>query len=531
MVNFSIYALLGLLEVMVLLLVLGAVLFFEWRSAKKSAAVLQQRLAEVRAAKQEEASATARTSVGNAGETVPEREYADFLRDQIDQSSVLLGEDIAAAAQGALDTDGMDEDDIERQMLAARHQFLQLELDVQAAAAERDVDTQRKRIVQGMRALLDGLQLEDDPDEPLAESGADSDSPRAQRTEEDKLRDQITYLRSVIDNQHAVMQELRGLLEEHDGDSGKLQSALDKLSLAEHQSANLKKRLKEIERGKLEGLVVGGAKASASAQGGSSPDTDMLKDLVGNQQRTIQNLQQMLKKIVPEGDKAKEFTSAIDKIQRTNNELNSCVMILEDENSTLRSEVEELQQRISDLEAQVDVPSAAVPAPAVEQSGPDAAADEAADMAADSSDVELNEGAEPDQATSAERPSPSDAPAAAMADEPAVDDIDAMLEAAAGAVPGSPDQGEAGSAESEPMEEPPQVTSVTAGAAEQDDIDALLDAAAKPAAPPAAEEKAAEESPAKIKSITEGASDQDDIDALLSDLFGEASADKDSKSN
>lgn len=534
MVNLGIFALLGILEFLFLLIVLIVVLFLQWRSAKRAVAELKARLAELRtqlASRQVEP----RNVSADASESA--HAYADFLREQLDQSSVLLGEDAAAAAQGALDAaDSESDDDIERQMLAARHQFLQLELDVQAAGEARDVDAQRKQIVAGMRALLEGLQLEEDAEDTKGAEDAEAesaDAPRKQRSEEDKLHDQITYLRSVIDNQHTVMKELRGLIEEHGGDSQELQAALDKLSLAEHQSANLKKRLKDIERGKLTHLEVGGAAAKKAAElGNSSPDADMLKDLVSNQQRTIQNLQQMLQKIAPDSEKAKEFTVAMDKIQRTNNELNSCVMILEDENSSLRDEIDELQQRISNLEAQAVAGDMAVAGPvqAVEAASD---SDAAQDAAADTESVPAHE-----------LPAQADAVVAATAAEPdeaAVDDIDALLDAAAEPVSvaeaSHAEVGQESTLPDEASEAPLRVPSLTAGEAEQDDIDALLEAAAKPA--PKAEETAekseehsgepSEASPANIKSLTEGESDQSDIDALLNDLFGEESSDKGSK--
>jgi septal ring factor EnvC (AmiA/AmiB activator) len=117
----------------------------------------------------------------------------------------------------------------------------------------------------------------------------------------------------------------------------------------EAQAVELRRCLKVMGQ---ENLRLRQASAAESDSRGThgNPDAEMLRDLVGSQQRTISKLQSLLHTLTPDTDKAQELADAINKIQRSNNELNSCVMVLEDENNMLRGEVETLQERLAGLE-------------------------------------------------------------------------------------------------------------------------------------------------------------------------------------
>jgi DNA repair exonuclease SbcCD ATPase subunit len=375
MVDISLYALLGILEVTLLLVVLAGVAVYQWRRARRELIATRQALREARSA--------VKVVERPAQVVVPQRSYVDFLGEQLEQSSLLLGDDPAHQAEGALTAANRDvdiEQDAgrdERQMLAARHQFLQLEIDVQKLAAAKDPEARRSRVISGMRALLDGLGLS--PAEAMQDSiaGTDAaDGTSRARSEELKLRDQIEHLRSVIGNQHDVMRELRQLLEEHGADSDELREALRKLGDAEAQGTELQRCLEVMER---ENTRLKQAANSGAAGAGVGPDAEMLRDLVGSQQRTIGKLQGMLQSLSADPDKARELQEAIGKIQRANNELNSCVMVLEDENSRLRGRVEVLEERLAGIEptgaAQLD---GSAHAPEVELPGVEAPPDEAA---------------------------------------------------------------------------------------------------------------------------------------------------------
>lgn len=456
MVNLNLYALLGILEVILVIVVWASVMSFKWRGASRDVASLRQQLREAPIVAAPAAThAVAAPAEAPAEPSAPPPEYADFLREQIERSNLLLGEDIPAQAEGALEAVQQDDSEmLVRQMLAARHQFLQLELDVQNDSGDDDAHAQRQRIVAGMQALLEGLDWK--PVAQVAPGGVVEDEPPAAvptgRSEETKLREQISHLRSVIDNQHSVMRELRSLLEEHGSESEELQAALRKLGDAEAQTVELNRCLEvmEQENDRLKDVA-----RSPVTQGiAPSPDADMLRDLVGNQQRTIGKLQQMLRNIVPDTGKAGELEDAINKIQRSNKELNSCVMVLEDENTMLRNEVESLQERLANLEAG------------------------AAEV-------------EPDMSNAA-------------SDSVGAIDIDVMLEggeqAASDAMDVSP-------------ETPALVTEPEPSPAEVDaGIDALLESFSQDAAPASA--------PAPQPPVEKTAPAEDDTDALLADLFG-----------
>lgn len=337
--NINLYALLGIIEVLLILMLTGGVLFFQLRGARRDAAALRTQLQQAPA---ETRPAAVEDPVGAPAAPVePERDYADFLREQLQRSSLLLGEETSAQPDVELT----------RQMLAARHQFLQLELDVQGVASTADEAAQRQTLIAGMQALLDGLRNQAQDDEmPVVTEAVDASEAPATRSEVNSLQDQIAHLRTVIDNQHNVMRELRQLLEEHGGESEELQEALRKLGDAEAQAIELQRCLEVMEH---ENDHLKDAASRALTTGvATSPDAEMLRDLVGSQQRTISKLQHMLQSLGPDSGKAKELDEAIDKIQRANKELNSCVMVLEDENAMLRGQVESLQERIADLEAQ-----------------------------------------------------------------------------------------------------------------------------------------------------------------------------------
>lgn len=356
MIEIGIYTLLGLLEAALLLVALAGVAVYQWRRTRRE-------LDEARAALRD-APLTVRTEVVEkpAAASDPPRGYADYLAEALEGSSRMLDE--------APDTS--DTGHTAHQMLAARHQFLQLELDAQDLT--HDPEAQRMQVIAAMQALLGGLggqaQEASQPDDGAAET--DGAAPRS-RSEEHKLRDQIEHLRSVIGNQHEVMRELRRLIEEHGADSDELHEALRKLSDAEAQGIELQRCLEAMEQENLR-LLQTAAKGAAAP--GASPDADMLRDLVGSQQRTISKLQSMLQSLSSDPDKSRELEEAIGKIQRANTELNSCVMVLEDENNMLRGRIETLEEQLAVLDAahaQSGAEDAALEAPVVDEALPEAA--------------------------------------------------------------------------------------------------------------------------------------------------------------
>ena len=343
MVSLSVYGLLAIAEVVLLALFLAGVGLYKWRDAKRRIADLPQALSDVSTRTDRPAG---RPSAPDPGGT--QASYADCLREQLTQSGKLLGESTEQETSTEEQTPepANASSALVRRMLTARELFLRLELDVQEAT-DPDPEIRRRALVTGMQAVLAELNGPAvDAAQQDAAAAAEASAPRL-RSEETKLREQIEHLRSVIDNQHGVMQELRHLLEEHGGDSDGLQEALHKLSDVETQAIELRRCLGAMgeENARLR-------QANSLMRGThGNPDAEMLRDLVGSQQRTISKLQDMLHSITPDSDKARELSDAINRIQRSNTELNSCVMVLEDENNMLRGELETLQGRLADIES------------------------------------------------------------------------------------------------------------------------------------------------------------------------------------
>lgn len=479
-ISLNLYVLFGLLELLIILVVLGAIVTLKWRSAQRKAKALSKELHKAKSEVKKQIEKPAVERSGDSPEPLPV--YTDFLREQLEQSSILLGEDPRIQTS----QDAEDPADVTRQMLAARHQFLQLELDVQSLSAERDVEAQRQSVVDGMQALLAGLVVH--PDAAAAQSETDeavedmaAEVPvSTSLSEEEKLRGQIDFLRNVVSNQHDVMHELRQLLEDHDGDSDELQAVMRKLGDAEKQGSELQRHLDEMEREndrfKRAIRENGGKQADAA-----SPDSDMLRDLVGNQQRTIGNLQKLLRSLPSDSGKTKELDDVINKIQRTNNDLSSCVMVLEGENDHLREKVESLQKRVADLESSVAaVPeTVAIPASVVDAAttvmSKDVAPAQEVNTDTDEFDVDAL------LATSA----PMAKPAAIDLAE-SEDDVDALLDAAAADINANPAVSET-ITDAEAVEEPvaADLAQDISADADEFDVDALL-AASAPVAQPAA---------------------------------------------
>ena len=348
MVPLSVYGLLAIAEVVILSLLLAGVGLYKWRGAQRSIAALRRALSDAAARADVSAGSISTPDSGH-----PQQAYADCLREQLQRSGRLVGERTereSTTEQASIPAN--ESSALVRRMLTARERFLRLELDVQEAA-EPDLEIQRGALVTGMQAVLAELAelnapAVDEPQQVIPDAAATT-APRM-RSEESKLREQIEHLRSVIDNQHDVMQELRHLLEEHGGDSEGLQEALHKLSDVETQAIELRRCLGAMGE---ENARLRQANSLAANMRGThgNPDAEMLRDLVGSQQRTIGKLQDMLHSITPDSGKARELADAINKIQRSNSELNSCVMVLEDENNMLRGELESLQGRLADIEA------------------------------------------------------------------------------------------------------------------------------------------------------------------------------------
>ena len=331
----NLFAFLGVLELAVVLLAVA--LFFVARSKYLASRVhaLKRKLKE--AAQDEPA------TVG----------FDQYLRDEVIRNQDLI--DSATASQ----------DDAEKkagELLQLRKQFLELEVEVRAL--EKNPVEFQDRLAAGMSELIEQLRPEPETvtetvteaTEPLpqADDAAELDIEKGgdDRTLVDTHDAEVSHLKDVINNQQDAMEALRKELEDRAGEIEDLDSILAKLDQFEKQSSELESCLNvlEQENERLKAARAAGETRKTETDSGEPAQLKGLKSMMGQQQDTISNLQNLIRELAPEASKAKELENSIDMIKRTNHELNGCVSVLEDENAMLRSELEEIQVQLDQQE-------------------------------------------------------------------------------------------------------------------------------------------------------------------------------------
>ncbi len=327
----NLFALLGVLEFAVVLLVVA--LFFIVRS---------KRLASRVCALQKELTEAAQDEPATIG-------FEQYLRDEVLRNQDLI--DSAAAAT----------DDAEKkagELLQLRKQFLELE--VEARALEKNPVAFQDRLAAGMSELIEQLRPEAETVTETVSEATDSDS-RADVAAESDIEEggderptidthdaEMNRLKDVINNQQDAMTALRKELEARAGDIEDLDSIMQKLDEFERQSSELETCLSvlEQENERLKSATAAGGQDTAGADTREPAKLSGLKSMMGQQQESISNLQNLIKELAPEAGKAKELEDAINGITRTNKELDGCVAVLEDENAKLRSELEQIQTQL-----------------------------------------------------------------------------------------------------------------------------------------------------------------------------------------
>ena len=91
-------------------------------------------------------------------------------------------------------------------------------------------------------------------------------------------------------------------------------------------------------------------KDAADTEVDAESSAQLLIDLVGSQEATIQELETLMREAMPEDTANNPLEETIERIQRTNRELGNCISVLESENTRLREEIAELQGRLDALE-------------------------------------------------------------------------------------------------------------------------------------------------------------------------------------
>jgi len=277
--------------------------------------------------------------------------FSQYLRDEVLRNQGLIDN---AAASG---------DDAGKQvaeLLKMRKRFLEME--VEARELEKNPVAFQEKLAAGITELVEQLRPEPETVTEVvetaaadaAEEDAEQDAAEAASAREliDTHDDEVDHLKQVINNQQDAMEALRAKLKEHEGELQDVDGILRKLDEFEKQSKELHACLKVLEQ---ENERLKTARQEGRDNGRVLPPTEPaqltgLKSMVGKQQETIANLQNLIRELAPEASKAKELEDAINGMQRANQELNGCVAVLEDENAMLRGELEEIQQQLEQQE-------------------------------------------------------------------------------------------------------------------------------------------------------------------------------------
>lgn len=278
--------------------------------------------------------------------------FDQYLRDEVIRNQTLI--DQAAAS----------EDDAEKkaaELLKLRNEFLGLELEAHALA-NNPVQFQDK-LSAGLSVLMEQLRPEAESGVAAASEQASAETAEDAQTEGvdsraesqaalDTHDDEFNRLKRVINNQQDAMSALRAELKARESEIEGLDGILSKLDEFEQHDAELQQCLTVLEQENRRLTA-----ASKAGVGGATIEKmdpaqlTGLKNMIGNQQETIGNLQDLIKELTPEAGKAAELEAAIGSVQRANQELNSCVAVLEDENAMLRAELEAINAQ---LEAEGD---------------------------------------------------------------------------------------------------------------------------------------------------------------------------------
>jgi chromosome segregation ATPase len=368
-IHVNLYAFLGVLEFSLLLLVVTLVFFLRSRNLAGRLRVLQGRLKKA--------------------EQLPEPvSFEQYLRDEVIRNQTLI--ESAAASQ----------DDAEKQaaeLMRMRKQFLELE--VEARALENNPVEFQNRLAAGFNELIDQWRPEPETvtetvvesveTAPEAETASESDADASEQPKAlDTHDDEFDRLKQVINNQQDAMEALRRELQSREGEIDDMASVMGKLDEFERQSAELQQCLDVLEKeNEYLKRVRDGGEEGKNSQNRAVDSTQLtgLKSMVGRQQMTISNLQNLIQELAPEAGKAKKLEQAIEAIHRSNQELNGCVAVLEDENAMLRAELEEIQMHLDQQENSSAEDPESEAAAATEQAG----AEDDSDLEEENKELEI----------------------------------------------------------------------------------------------------------------------------------------------
>jgi chromosome segregation ATPase len=357
--HIDLYAFFAVAEVAVVLLAVAAAFFLRSRVLSGRVQTLQRQL--------------------QRAQEVPEPvAYDQYLRDAIIRNGAIVEQ--AAVA----------EDDAERkaaELLRMRKQFLELELAAHAldnnpVQFQDTLAAGLSELIEQLRPAAETVEVSAAEEPSIAVSAAPpavSPNSDAGRVTRDTHDDEFDRLKQVINNQQDAVAALRAELKAREADIQDLDTILGKLDEYEQHDLELQQCLKVLEREnqRLKAVRSGDDQSrSVSGEGMKPAQLLGLKNMIGNQQKTIANLQDLIRELAPEASKAADLEAAILSIQRANRELNSCVAVLEDENAMLRAELEAVNAQ---LDSQETAGRTDVAEPDVALAEPDVSVDDDAD--------------------------------------------------------------------------------------------------------------------------------------------------------
>lgn len=282
--------------------------------------------------------------------------YAAYLRDELLKTRALLEQH--ADGDGAPD------------WLVARRRFLELELDAQAVAG--DPMAFQEKLDGGFQALLDACRpvpvdtAEDKPEdvqlveatEPEAEEADVKEPVNARVSDDDLHKKEVMRLRDLIGHQQDAMRNLRTELESRSGEIDELETIVAQLDAFEKQMTELVRCIEVLEQ-ENERLKQAREEGVVTGPGTNPEELNRLKEMVNDQHSTIGNLQTMLEQLRPEAGKAHDLEDMLNDVVKSNKELNTCIMVLEDENQSLRDQLN-TQEKQGDTPGEKDSADIAV---------------------------------------------------------------------------------------------------------------------------------------------------------------------------
>ncbi len=273
---------------------------------------------------------------------VPETVEVDADAEPINMAAYLRDEVIKT--KGLLDAHAEQEGE-PPDWLQARQAFLELELEAQEAAD--NPEEFELKLSEGFMKLVDRYRPEPqvvtetvvEEVEVAAEPEPAAEAPETVPEDEQHTKE-VNRLRDLIGHQQDSMKNLRSELESREGDIADLEKIVNQLDTFEAQTEELVRCIEVLEQ-ENDRLKLAREQGDTDALGTNPEELNQLRDMIDNQQSTIGSLQSMIAELEPEAGKAQELEDMVSDVLKSNQELNTCILVLEEENQSLRDQLDE----------------------------------------------------------------------------------------------------------------------------------------------------------------------------------------------